>query len=191
MDNSLFRKSALDRISSPEQLNEYMKVAGSGVWAVLGGLAVTFIAFFIWGVMGSIPETTEVTGTALAPEGGPLAVYCYLQIDEARQLDAGMNVRVSPDYAPREQYGYIYGTVKSIGRSPVTAEDVQNTLGGDYRFVFIPAGNVIEVIVELEVKDGALRWSAPAGEAIDVTVGSTCFLTVITSERKPYELMFR
>ena len=39
MENSLFRKSALEKISSPEQLNEYMKVAGPGIWAILIGLA--------------------------------------------------------------------------------------------------------------------------------------------------------
>ncbi|MDR2590370.1 MAG: NHLP bacteriocin system secretion protein, partial [Oscillospiraceae bacterium] len=67
MENKLFRKSALDRISSPEQLNEYMKVAGPGVWAILAGLAITFAAFFVWGVMGSIPETVDIRGTALSP----------------------------------------------------------------------------------------------------------------------------
>jgi len=191
MENKLFRKSALDRISSPEQLNEYMKVAGPGVWAILAGLAITFAAFIVWGVVGSIPETVDVTGTALSPGDNPLAIYCYLPIDEARQLEAGMNVRVSPDYASKEEYGYIYGTVKSVSRSPVTAERIQSSLGADFQFLSIPSGNVIEVIVELETRDGGLRWSTSRGASVDVTIGSTCILTVITAERKPYELMFR
>ena len=191
MENRIFRKSALDKISSPEQLGEYMKVAGPGVWSILAALAVTFAAFLAWGLLGTIPETVEITGTALALEDRTLEVYCYLPIDDTKPLGEGMSVRVSPGYAPREQYGYIYGTVKSIGRSPVTAEQLQAELGEDIDLIFLPSGNVIEVVVALETRDGRPRWSTTRGAAVEVTVGSGCLLTVITAERKPYELMFR
>ncbi|MCL2049142.1 MAG: hypothetical protein FWG87_10500 [Defluviitaleaceae bacterium] len=192
MDNKLFRKTALDKISSPEQLTETMKVAGSGVWFILAALAVTFAAFFAWGVLGSIPETVDIGGTALALQNKPLAVYCFLPIDETKPLAEGMSVRVSPDYAAREQYGYIYGTVQSIGGSPVTADQLRADLGEATALVSLPAGNVIEVVVNLEtLENGKPRWSTARGADIDVTVGSACTLTVITAERKPYELMFR
>ena len=134
MENKIFRKSALDRISSPEQLNEYMKVAGPGVWCIMAGLAVTFAAFIVWGLLGSIPETIDISGTTLARGEGPMAVYSFLPIDETRALSEGMSVRVSPDYAPREQYGYIFGTIISISRSPVTADMIRNQLGSDASF---------------------------------------------------------
>jgi hypothetical protein len=110
MDNKIFRKSALDRISSPEQLNEYMKVASPGVWFVLLGLAVTFAAFAVWGLLGSIPDTVEIKGTARA-YGDSTAVVSYLTVDEAFSLTVGLKVRVSPSYAPRK---HIYGRVTSI-----------------------------------------------------------------------------
>ena len=192
MENKLFRKSALDKISSPEQLNEYMKVAGPGVWCILAALAVTFAAFFAWGVLGSIPETIDINGTALMLEDKPMAVYCFLPIDETKSLTPGMSVRVSPGYAPREQYGYIYGTIKSVGHSPVNSEQLLTELDSNLEFIFLPPGNIIKVIVELETRDdGTLRWSTSRGASVDVTVGSACTLTVITAERKPYELMFR
>jgi len=191
MENSLFRKSALDRISSPEQLNEYMKVAGPGVWAILAGLAVTFAAFIVWGVVGSIPETVQISGTVLAPESSELAVYSYLPIEDTKQIEPGMNVRISPDYAPREQYGYIYGTVKSVGRSPVNEDSLKAALGSDFDLIYLPAGNVIEVIVVLEMQSGSPRWSTSRGATVEVIPGSTCSMDVITAERKPYELMFR
>ncbi|MCL2109598.1 MAG: hypothetical protein FWH20_09685 [Oscillospiraceae bacterium] len=192
MENKLFRKSALDKISSPEQLNEYLKVAGAGVWWLMAGLALTFAAFFVWGVMGSIPETVNISGTALAPENTPLSVYCYLSVNETKNLERGMNVRVSPIYAPPEQYGYILGTIKSIGLTPITEERLQERLGEDAELVSMPSGNVIEVIVELQTQDdGNLKWSTPKGASVDVLVGSTCALTVITAEHKPYQLMFR
>jgi hypothetical protein len=191
MESKLFRKSALDRISSPEQLNDYMKVAGPGVWCILAGITVTFAAFFVWGIMGSIPETAEIKGTMLSPMGNSLAVYCYLTIDETKQLKADMNARISPDYAPKEQFGYIYGTVKSVGSSPVTVEYLRTALGDDFEFISLPSGNVIEIVVELQTQNGKLRWSTHKGSDVDVILGSTCAVTVITAERKPYELMFR
>ena len=191
MENSLFRKSALDRISSPEQLNEYMKVAGPGVWAILAGLAVTFAAFIIWGFAGSIPETVEINGTVIAPEGSVLAVYSYLPIEDTKYIEPGMKVRISPDYAPRESYGYIYGIVKSVGSSPVNEDSLRVSLGSSFDLIYLPSGNVIEVVIELEMSDGRLRWSTSRGASVELITGSTCEMDVITSERKPYELMFR
>ena len=192
MENKMFRKTALDRISSPEQLNEYMKVVGHGVWFILAGLAAVFIAFAVWGFTGSIPETAEVSGTILSPEGNPMAVYCYLPIDEAKPLAAGMSVRVSPGYAPREQYGYIYGTISSVSSTPVTMQSLTEQLGTDTQYLSLQSGNLIEVIAELGMhEDGTPKWSTSRGASVNLTVGSTCSVTVITYERKPYELMFR
>ena len=190
MENKLFRKTALDRISSPEQLNEYMKVAGPGVWSILAGLAVTFAAFIVWGFLGVIPETIEISGTALAPGESSMAIYSFLPIDESRNLEVGMKVRVSPNYAPRERYGFIYGTIQSVSSTPVTAETIHDELGCDEEFICLPPGNLIEVIVALETfDDGSPRWSSSRGAGIELIIGSTCELSVITAERRPYELM--
>ena len=35
MDNQIFRKESLDQISSPEQLNDYLRVTNPAVWLVL------------------------------------------------------------------------------------------------------------------------------------------------------------
>jgi len=178
MENKLFRKSALDRISSPEQLNEYMKVAGPGVWWIMAGIAVTFAAFFLWGITGSIPETVDVSGTTLAPGGSPMAVYCYLPVEYSKLVAEGMKVRVSPDYAPRERYGYIYGEIVSESSSAVNIEEVQERLGSDFDLINIPSDNVIEVIIELERVYDELFWSTLRGESVDVIVGSTCQVTI-------------
>jgi len=191
MENNLFRKTALDRISSPEQLNEYMKVAGPGVWAILAGLAITFAAFIVWGLVGSIPETVQIGGTVLAPGDNSMAVYSYLPIEDTKQIEPGMKVRISPDYTPREQYGYIYGTVKSVGRIPVNEDSLRAALGSDFDLIYLPAGNVIEVVVEPEMQNGSPRWSTSRGAAVEVIPGSSCSMDVITAERKPYELMFK
>ena len=41
MEEQIFRKKSLDRLSSPEQLNDYLHVTSPGIWIVLG--AVIFL----------------------------------------------------------------------------------------------------------------------------------------------------
>ncbi len=40
MKNDVFRKAAIDRISAPDQMNDYIKVVPAGAWIVLVGVVV-------------------------------------------------------------------------------------------------------------------------------------------------------
>lgn len=54
MNKPIFRKSTLDRISSPEQLNDYIHVARPSVWIVLGAVVALLAGILIWGIFGEI-----------------------------------------------------------------------------------------------------------------------------------------
>lgn len=192
MDNNIFRKSSLERISSPEQLNEYVKITNPSVWYVILGLFSLLIAAGIWAFTGTIPQTVQMTGVAFTNEAQADKVYCYVTMSMSKRLSEGMKVQVSPDYAPREEYGYIFGKVESIGQKPVTEAEIINTFGSmQYVQEILPQGNVVEVIVGLESADGKLKWSNKKGENVSVTSGSYCNLLIVTEERKPYEMVFK
>lgn len=192
MQNSIFRKSSLERISSPEHLNEYVKITNPGIWAVLFGLFALLIAVAIWAYAGNIPETVQLTGVAFAQEGEEEKVYCFVPMGVSKRLSDGMKVQVSPDYAPREEYGYIFGMVESIGERPVTEEEIEQTFGNiQYVQGLITQGNMVEVRVALERAEGRLKWSTQKGESVLVTSGSNCNLLIVTKERKPYELILK
>jgi hypothetical protein len=57
MEQSVFRKESLERVNSPEQLDEYIRVARPSVWLVVGALALLLLGFGIWHVVGS-PEVS-------------------------------------------------------------------------------------------------------------------------------------
>ncbi len=57
----LFRKSSLDRISSPEMLNEYIKISRPSIWILLGAILVLVIAAAIWA------STAVITSDGLRP----------------------------------------------------------------------------------------------------------------------------
>ena len=48
MASSIFREKSLKRISSPEQLNDYIKVSQPSVWIALAAAAAFVVAVLIW-----------------------------------------------------------------------------------------------------------------------------------------------
>lgn len=56
----LFRQKALDRVSGPEQLNDYLRVMNPGVWMVLVVVIILLGSLAIWASMGKLETTAEV-----------------------------------------------------------------------------------------------------------------------------------
>lgn len=47
MNNQIFRQKSLDRVSSPEQLNDYVRVSNPGVWTILLAVIVLLIGICV------------------------------------------------------------------------------------------------------------------------------------------------
>ena len=58
MKNSIFRKKSMDRVSSPEQLNDYIRVTSPGVWLFLIALILLLTGFIIWAAFGRLDVVT-------------------------------------------------------------------------------------------------------------------------------------
>ncbi len=56
--SDLFRKKSLERVSSPEQLNDYIRVTTPTVWMVLLALVILLAGMLIWSVLGSVTAQT-------------------------------------------------------------------------------------------------------------------------------------
>ena len=52
--DSIFRSES--RLSSPEKLNDYIKVSSRGVWIILVAAAVMLVAAVVWAVAYELPE---------------------------------------------------------------------------------------------------------------------------------------
>ena len=53
---NVFRKSSLERISSPEKLNEYIRVSKPSIWVILCVIVILFAAFGFWGATAVITD---------------------------------------------------------------------------------------------------------------------------------------
>ena len=49
MSDQIFRKKSLDRISSPEQLNDYIRMANPGIWMILAAVIILLAGVCVWG----------------------------------------------------------------------------------------------------------------------------------------------
>ena len=67
MTKPIFRKEVLDRMSSPEQLDQAIVVTSARSWIGLAGAGLLVLVGLIWGVFGSIP--TRVAGEGIISFG--------------------------------------------------------------------------------------------------------------------------
>jgi hypothetical protein len=59
---SIFRQKSLDRISSPEQLNDYIRVTTPSVWLVLTAIILLLVGIVAWSIFGTV-EAHSADGT--------------------------------------------------------------------------------------------------------------------------------
>jgi HlyD family secretion protein len=68
---SIFRQVSLDRLSSPEQLDQLVQVVRPRLWLFWAPLAFILLGALAWGFLGTVPAT--VTGRAILLQQGGLA----------------------------------------------------------------------------------------------------------------------
>ena len=68
MKNSIFREKSLTQVSSPEQLNDYIRVSTPAVWLVLTAIVLLLVGVALWGCVGRLEVHTETGETeSVAP----------------------------------------------------------------------------------------------------------------------------
>lgn len=55
----IFREKSIKRVSSPEQLNDYIRVTSPSVWIVLIALVALLLGMLAWSVLGRIEVHNE------------------------------------------------------------------------------------------------------------------------------------
>ena len=87
--NKIFNQQALDRINSPEQLHDYMKVTNPGIWIILAAVILLLGGMFAWASVGKL----ETTANAMAViENGTATVM--LTEAATSQITSEMSVRI-------------------------------------------------------------------------------------------------
>lgn len=155
MNNSIFRKSSIDRLKSPEELNDYIRVANPSVWLLLGAVILVLLGVVVWGVFGTV-ESTLQTGVQAEEE----RVICCVSETEVNRIQEGMLVRI----------GDKEGTVGKVADTPSEASGQKSYL---FHLSEIAAGSFYYE-VELEV-DG-LEAGIYQGEIVLESISPITFV---------------
>lgn len=89
MNKNLFRKKTVERVASPEQLNDYIHVSNPSAWIVLAAFAILLVGICIWGIFGRLDTTLYV---AAAKEDD--SVVCYVKEADIDKIQVGMIVEI-------------------------------------------------------------------------------------------------
>ena len=58
---TVFRQKTIDRISSPEQLTDYLRVTNPGIWVILAAVILLLAGLFAWSAVGTLETTAQAT----------------------------------------------------------------------------------------------------------------------------------
>lgn len=64
----LYRKSSIEKLSNPEQLDRAITISSPMSWLALLGVVGIVVAVIVWSIMGTLPETTSIQGVIVPPQ---------------------------------------------------------------------------------------------------------------------------
>ncbi|MEM6254216.1 MAG: hypothetical protein AAF821_14965 [Cyanobacteria bacterium P01_D01_bin.156] len=167
-DSSIFRQEALERLSSPEQLDQLMKIVSPRSWLPLITIGGLLSAALYWSCEGRIPVTTS-SHAILAyadNDAGKLVGVAHFPSGELAQIEPGMDVLMIPAVEGNKQAaGGIEGKVSQISSPMVT------TLEGVRQLEDPAAPTTIEVLIDLTPDSNTAsgyKWSASSLNMVPV-----------------------
>ncbi|NLY42848.1 MAG: HlyD family efflux transporter periplasmic adaptor subunit [Clostridiaceae bacterium] len=296
MTRGLYREESLDKLSSPEQLDEYVKVTNPGVFIIVAAFFSIFAAVLVWAFTGNISDSISIKGIVFPERGVSSVIHSaegmvsdvhvkkgeyveageviaivpqddiiekikdlragnapqeeideameeynskskivapvsgivldviqtgemvggnkvvakiiqqdiytnakeiigYIRMADSKKIRIGMEAQVSPEFAPREEFGYMQGFITKIGEYPVTQEDIENSLGiVQFSRDILPEENSVEVRISLTVDPDSknlIKWSNKKGSNLQVDIGTVCNILIVDKTRRPIDLFLK
>lgn len=107
-NEELFRKKSLDKVKSPENLDDYIQVSNPGVWLLLISVIILLAGACVWGIFGHIDSTVE---TSVRADNETLV--CFVANEAISSVQEGMTVKfngfeaVIAEIGTNEENGYV------------------------------------------------------------------------------------
>jgi hypothetical protein len=89
MEKQIFREKSVNRISSPEELNDYLRVNNPGIWTILAAVIFLLAGFLVWACVGTLE--TKALAQVSVDEGKAVV---YVSGNKAERIAEGMVLEV-------------------------------------------------------------------------------------------------
>ena len=107
---NVFRKKTLDRISSPEQLTDYLSVTNPGIWVILAAVILLLAGVFAWSMAGTLETKAEVKVVVSDHTAQVIPLGSETLADGMPLRVSGQEFRIA--YAQTDEYGRSVGTAE-------------------------------------------------------------------------------
>ena len=111
MQSQIFRNKSVERISSPEQLQDYMRVTTPGVWMVLTAVILLLVGMIISSAVVTMEST--IKEQAVVEEDGTI-LQIALPMAQKELVEPGMLVRVANREARIDMIFQLEGEVQVL-----------------------------------------------------------------------------
>lgn len=195
MFRSPFRQKALDRLSSPEQLDKMVRVIPRKGWLALIALFVLLVALIAWAFSATLQLTVSGDGiiTNATESLQTLEAVLYVSIDDGLRIQPGMTAQISPNSVHQEEYGLMWGQVSAVRGVPSTADDMLQVLGNDSLVSALNAeGKLVEVRIQLEEDPdtpSGYCWTSVSGPPYEIHSGTLGDGVIVVDQQRPIELV--
>ena len=115
---SVFRRSAMSRIASADDLDRYIKVTNPSAWVVLLASLLLLAGIAIWSAMAVIPTTVKLTGIITGNQ-----VLCWVDENTAHKIQSG---------GAKASVLDITATAAVCDELPVSKAEVRGLINSDY-----------------------------------------------------------
>ena len=168
-----FRKQALDRLSSPEDLDRLVRVTKPGTWIALAGLLLVVAGVLLWATLATVTTTVSGLGYVL-PEGG---------LDEASTARAGIVERLEVAPGQFVRTGDLIAALKSRdGAEYRITAPADGQVGEVLRNVgdFVPEGGEVAILVPL--RRPVVEAFLPTDNAKEARLGDEVWVAPTTAD---------
>ena len=107
---SIYREKTLERLSTPDQLTDYLRVTNPGVWAILAAVIILLAGIFIWSFAGVLETKTPATVIVSSSKA-------VVAAEDTKKLTEGDELRVAS-----QSYVISAVTTDEFGRKMGVAE---------------------------------------------------------------------
>ncbi|MFF0623377.1 hypothetical protein [Streptomyces sp. NPDC004296] len=158
-----FRKQAVRKLESPEQLDEIARLTSVPGWLTTLALSLVVLSIGGWSAFATVTETVSAPGVLVGASGKQREAVVYAPVPTAPQLHPGQSVRLSAAAAPAATAGTLSGTVTAIASAPETEQSLRARLGAGHDLTpYLGSGPIVAVTIRLATDPQSptgLKWS--------------------------------
>lgn len=191
----IFRAKALERISSPDDLDEMIQIVSPKDWLVLVVLGALLALALLWSIVGRLPVMVEARGVLTSPPThtgtveSALFNVSFVAIGSGQAIRPGMRVHVTPDAIERQRFGSITGEVVTVSERPTTMDEATSLTGSvTLAQELLGDGPRLAVIARLDQDhrtQSGYHWSSSRGPRLGLNAGLTTSMRVMVERRRP------